>query len=320
MTIDLRNSFEGGTNGTVISTVNSGGTSGDAFTATASGTVFDTFAAHGGMAMKITAPGAVAQQVKWAPDGTLEAFAARFYLYIDALPGVDCWLTRFLNSTTAIGNIEVSAAGNLVLLNQTSTAAWTSSSNLPTGEWVRVEVWIDVGTSTSTGQGKIAYYVGDQTTAVESSAVLTGQNFLGANITQINFGKCNGTDVTSNLWFDDLALSTGATDYIGPVVTSTPPTGSGTFTDNMARLQVTTSGGVAPYTYAIVQTSGPTTAPISVGTGQWLVAKHATDDLYYQVTIQDGTGQTSDPVNFVVPPLPSSGTLHYFDGTGVITV
>lgn len=314
------NSFEGGTTGTVITTVNSGGVSGTAFTATASGTVYDnTVAAHGSMAMKIANPGTAGEILAWTLDGGESAVALRCYVYFDALPGADWWLMKAV-STVQNFMVEVTAAGNLALLSRTSSAVWTSANALSPGSWYRVDVWADVGTSTTTGQGKIAYYSMDSTTAIEASAVLTGKNFGGdaGNPTQANFGKCNATAITTTLRFDDVAAQTGATDFIGRVAAAAASTG--TLTDNVALLKVAGSGGEPPYTYAISQTSGPDVTPTNVAEGQWIVPKDTSEDLDYQVVITDSTGAAAPTVSFSVPPIPSSGTLHYFDGTNVITV
>jgi hypothetical protein len=90
----LTNSFESGTNGTTITTGNSGGASGNAFDVTeASGTSIlvysNTQAAHGSLSAEFANNGDGANSVSWSTSlGTQTQVWFRAYVYFTANPSV----------------------------------------------------------------------------------------------------------------------------------------------------------------------------------------------------------------------------------------
>lgn len=216
----LRNTAEGGTNGAAVTAGNSGGPSGDPFTAAAATLTYTTArSAHGtvGFAAPST-PDAIA---RWAISGT--TIAARLYIWATTPTTNDQGIVRVshVTDTTAM-TIYLNSAGALRVSDKSSTNIWTGPAAMPTGQWVRVELLAAQGATTTSGTVRVAYYLGDSTTPIADSGVLTGRN-LGGNLgafTQIRLGK-TGTTAGPLFYFDDLAVDTGtdATALIGPPAT-----------------------------------------------------------------------------------------------------
>lgn len=217
----LNNSFEGGTTGAIITAANSGGTSGDAFSAPYDAGSAPTFSttnpAHGTKSMS-------------SPLGTGYAYveydftaatvvAIRAYLTVDAVSTIDDRVIRFFTGTTESTGLRINGAGKLRAYDA-ATTLWTGTSNLATNTVLRLELYVVCGTGNATVQG--AYYLGDSTTPVESFNISTATT-TAASFTSVRIGKSLGSAVSANHWWDDIALETAATGLLGPYAA---PTGS----------------------------------------------------------------------------------------------
>src|SRR5690242_18849335 len=135
----LANTFEGGTNGTTITTANSGGASGDAFSAGtigAAGTLkFDNTHSRDSLAVKIANASSQVSQVEWRSLGGLTGNVYfRAYIYITALPNAHWYFARCQSSTNAkCVAPEITTAGKLTFENAAGTDnASTTANVLPT--------------------------------------------------------------------------------------------------------------------------------------------------------------------------------------------
>lgn len=232
----FQNLFEG-TNATSVTTANTGGASGDAFTAvntTAPAVAaFDTSRYfQGGSSMKVTPSGSTQlTSCYWTGTGSGRV-AIRGYFYFTAAPAggvVGMWVGVGSSSRVSIdfrptGKLRVYVVGGTLL---------DTTASYPLNEWVRVELEIWKGTTTTNGRVRGAMYSGSSLTAIESwdnAATNTGTD----DFTTGRFGSfSSGTTSTSPFWIDAVGFNDAATGYIGPysVALGTPVVTLGTTTN-----------------------------------------------------------------------------------------
>jgi hypothetical protein len=273
-----KNTFEGGTNGVGLThspTNNTGGTSGDAFTTIVLGTgaaiTFDnTRAMHGSMSGKLAPAASATARIDYDSLNSNKLGVALYY-YFTANPTDDTYICQFNSSAGRVVSLHLASGGTLKLRDfaTASTAnIWASTATIPLNQWVRIEVWAQVGTTTSNGQIKVAYYLGDSTTPVQSTS-LTAQDLQTTNISRFSFGKFNGSAYATPFWLDDVRYDDLATDLIGPTPTGTPPTVSTSSTLTVATGSTVTltasasSVGSSIASLTVAQQSGPASPTLS---------------------------------------------------------
>lgn len=217
---DLRNTLEGGTDAVVVTTGNSGGASGDAFTGVSTW-VYSNVQSRDLMAMRTVNPGTGIFVARWVTVGTPAALRA--YFYLTTLPTSDILLLHLGDAaavtfrTNSVGKARLTAGG---------TTLWTATADFPLNQWVRCELYSTASTNSVDGTAKVAYYLGDSTTAVEESTLLTGLNTAAATSAFANsrFGKNSSGSYTGDIYLDNIAASYGAgvTGYVGPVAGAPP--------------------------------------------------------------------------------------------------
>lgn len=267
----IRNNFDGGTNGTGMTTGNTGGSSGDAFSAVEAAAIFSNEQKKSGTLSMKPSSAAVSSYGRWAVGE--KNIAVRMYVYMTAAHSADYNLLQFRSDTTTnIASVRMTGASNLRLyLHGSSSNAWTSTATFPLNQWVRVEVYIKMGTTTSNGEARIAYYLGDSTTAVQDSGALTGLNVRGdlTNTGHVFIGKTGSGAYGGNFYLDSVALNAG-TDF---------PSGSGLIGPDLAPLATP----IVTPTYVSPSSTSATDGSITI---TWSAV---TDADHYEVSIEDGT-------------------------------
>jgi hypothetical protein len=221
----LRNSFEGGTNTTVLSTGNTGGTSGDAANLIVGSPTFSsTRSVSGSLSMRIAAD-SVAQQFRW--NGlSLSKFKARMYFYYDGLQSTDNYLfvTAVGGTRTIICNVNGANKLRLYTAAGTGTTIWTATNALSAGSWYRLECYGN-GLSASTADVKVAYFPVHGTTPTEAYDGTGVSNTGLTAFDNVIFGKQNAATVANDLYVDEVALDTDpSSDYTWPLYTAMPRT------------------------------------------------------------------------------------------------
>ena len=217
----LLNSFEGGTQGTGVTSGNSGGASGNAFDLVNIGALsaitFDNTEsdAAGFLAGKFTTGSPSSNDyVGWAkPLGLQNQVWFRAYCYFPAFAG-NVRLIRVLTpSGTLCAAIQVNNSGKVQTLNSAGAQQTISTLTLPVNQWFRLEGYF-IG-SQNRGQIQVKIFVSNpygtvpDETDTSGSAVATIGTFG-----DITFG--NPSSVANyTFWLDDLGVSN--TGYIGPV-------------------------------------------------------------------------------------------------------
>ena len=216
----LSNTFEGGSDGVAITTGNSGGTSGDAFTGI-DGTLSlysNVSPAHGGMAMRIVDT-AASTRVRWNALGSITTDVwMRAYLNLSALPvtntavifkaqvnaGTQC-MALLVNKTT--GTVQALNAANGVI------ASSLGSVSVPFGSWFRLEM--RVLASATVGEIEWKWWSSpDSSGTPDDTVAVTGQA-LGVDYGEALFGLTTSAPATPfTIYYDDIAVS--STGWIGP--------------------------------------------------------------------------------------------------------
>ena len=220
----LRNSFEGGIPlGATVSTVNSGGGSGNAFdsvtTSTTHATVtFDSAEsdAAGLLSGKIATDATSGNAyVTWQTSLGLQTQVwFRVYCYFTAFPAGNLRLIRLESSaTTQCALIEITTAGQVRTLNAASTTLTTSTATIPLNRWFRLEGYC-IG-SPNLGQVQVKLFSTSPygpVSGADETDTSAAANTL-SSIGKIDFGNPNSSASTT-FWIDDLGVSN--TGYIGP--------------------------------------------------------------------------------------------------------
>lgn len=226
-------SAEGGTNGTGITTGNSGGASGDSFESVSLGSgataTYDNTQARGTLAAKLATGGSAADcSLNYATKiGAQTQAWFRAYLYVPSNPGtshrlIDAWDS---GSGQLCFAVYLTTAGKLMSVNTGGSTIQTSTASVPLNAWFRVEVMV-IGSAT-VGQVEIKLFNSpDGGTATETLTSAANQNTRGS-MNNYRFGAAGDPlPASRTLWFDNLGIST--TGYLGPAgpaaVTLTPAT------------------------------------------------------------------------------------------------
>jgi hypothetical protein len=329
----ISNTFEGGTAGARVTTAASGGVSGTATSGSSGFATTDTNtctfdnarAAHGTVSMKMVfSTTALAFQL-WNFASTIRT-VARFYVYLPSLPATTQFnLATFRNATGTMMTAAISTTGRLMIIDSTGTVITGSAATavFPTAQWVRVELAVTKGTTTTNGVAEWRYYLGDSSTAVQtysSTAVNTGTT----DVAGIRLGTTPAATTGYTIWYD-LQVSDLATGFIGA------PTNPLTIASNDRLTFIIQSTGTAAnggaLSYTIAQTAGTTTTPTNTDVGRWEVVPDSTATLSYSVTLSEASGgSASTPVD--VPATNTGGTaapgsgyeveLLYFTGSSFV--
>lgn len=216
------NTAEGGTNNTTVSTGNSGGASGDAFSnveigAGASLVYSNERPQHGALGYKFTGSSGTVTRLTWSGFNTT-AFVFRIYFEFDTLPPSGFRLIDVRNNTASGLRVVLNGSNQPVLqTNNGGTTLKTFTTAIAADTKYRIEVAATPGNA-SNATIKMDLYLGDSTTPVEtgysSTTVTTGYT---TNITNVQFISAAGSTFTGVAYFDDFAAQDGTTTYIGPI-------------------------------------------------------------------------------------------------------
>lgn len=204
----LTNNGEGGSNGSAITTGNSGGASGNAWDSilAAAGTcAYDnTQTAHGALSLTHSTSGTAASlQLQWeASTGNPARMWGRYYYrYTSTTLTLD--LHRVRNSSgSQVGRLTVaSSTGFLQLRNGGNTVVATSSTALSTGTWYRIEWDFQPGSVTNTAW----IYAADSVVPLET--VSASSSYGSTDCGQFHLGNLSSQANVGQRWFDDVAVT-----------------------------------------------------------------------------------------------------------------
>lgn len=227
------NSFEGGTNGSTITTGTSGGASGTAFDLVAVGANAtrvwsNAQSAHGGMSALVSTSSAGTAnnaQFVWNLANGCTQVAMRGYFYLPAFPTVAHQIMAVAATSGSYrATVYVTTAGQF-RVDDVAGIKYTGPA-LATGTWYRVEMVVQRGTTTTDGSLQFAYYALDGTSALgtfSTAAANTGDTTV--TYANVQFGRPGATPaLTSSFYMDDVAAEEARTTFIGPWTSPLPAT------------------------------------------------------------------------------------------------
>lgn len=225
-TLPVANTFEGGSNGTTLTTGNSGGTSGNAFDTVSvgsTGTVtYDSAQSmHGTYSAKMvsdanwTGPSAV----YWNTTSAAPYFYTRLYVRTLTAPA-SASHTYLYGSSVAFGS-----TGKFIITRNNEADIVTGTYTYLANTWYRVEVEYLI--SATVGQVTAKIYLGDSTTPVDT--VQTPATWsVGVPAPGIGFSYI-WIPRAATMWFDDVGANN--TGWLGPTSTQISDSDTFTFTD-----------------------------------------------------------------------------------------
>jgi hypothetical protein len=268
----LANDLEEGTNGTGITTGNSGGAGENAFDVVTPGTgvTMDYSTGPGGVSAQgslcmaiVTTSTAAAGYVTWSTSFGTQAGTVyyRLYLNVPAYPSANTLLLQFLAASGYCTRMYLKAAGTLYLTDSGGTQQAITTNAIGTSTWVRVEGFVTP--STSAGQVSISLFLNpasETATETDTSAATLNTN---SAATSARLGLQTNTS-SYTVYLDALGISTAG--YLGP-----DPPGAG----------AASAGGTAQpavpvvITPAVPAAATGTAQPASAGTANAGVASAA---------------------------------------------
>lgn len=233
---------EGGSNGTGITTGNSGGASGDAFDSVSLGSgataVYDNTHVRGTLSAKLATGGSAADcSLDYGTKMGAQTRAwFRAYCYIPSNPAsnhrlIDSWDT---GSGQLCWALYLTTTGKLQTVNTSGGQIQVMTSSVPLNAWFRVEAMV-IGSAT-VGQVEVRRFDTPDSLSYDEIITSTAAQNTRGSFNQYRFGS-SGDPMQSGrtIWLDDFGISTAG--YLGP-------TGAGTTAQTAdAALAVTATFG-----------------------------------------------------------------------------
>jgi hypothetical protein len=284
---EVRETFEGGTNGAAVTTSNT------IFDAIVAGFTFDnSWKAHGNLSVKLDATTGTGRYLRKNISGT--AISLSVHINLAGASAADERLVVLTDSGgTTIAYLVANGSGKLRIGCTGNSAVWTANNAYATNTNIRVDLYVVAGSTTSNGIMKVGVFNGDSSSPISGESISTYTNLNigggGATFGQLRVGKCSGT-LAANAWFDDVRWDLAAGDLLGPVA-NTPPTVSLTGNQNLA---------------AAVTATVAVTAADTDGTIASYAAAVDTANSTHNPTL---TGATTSSVSFTTPSAPALVTI-----------
>lgn len=221
MSFSLSNTAEGGTNGTTVTTANSGGSSGDAWAsvtiATGGACTFSSDQPYlGALGYKFvvgSTSGKTFFNTSTASPATADRYA-RAYIYLSANPASKYYLFNWWGATNFCGAVGIGPDGKVYLYDSANAQQAVSAGALPLGQQVRIEAHINGNATTGSLEARIYASPGGTvpTQVVSASNINTHES---PNRQSIGI---SGFAVISHTLYLDSYAETDA-GWIGPSIT-----------------------------------------------------------------------------------------------------
>jgi hypothetical protein len=311
-----QNTAEGGTNGTTVSTGNSGGVSGDAFFSVSPGTggtitFTNAQAMHGTLSYNLTT-GTTATTVILSDGNVGTSFGTRFYIRLTGYPSSETIIHDVQTAAgTTVSRLHITTTGALKVVNNAGTAVSTFTNVLALNTWYRVAFWGTV--NATTGSLNAVTYAGDSLTAIETKN-LTNQNTGSTGAGRAVYGKGTPSPTMATFYIDDIKQDLETAAEIS-IPTNSPPTVSVNSNQNVAAgatVNLTASasdsdGSIATYawTYDFPTSGGPSITGGSTAAASFTAG--SAGNLYVlRCTVTDNLGATAFDTTEVRVPTTTS--------------
>jgi len=221
-----KNTAETQPNGTTLTTANSGGGNSNAFDAISTqGTISKTFsnetASAGAQSYKIVPSSSSGVFLIYNSPAGDTSGSLQAYFYFTAYPSANQLVLSMRTSSNArIIDYTITETGAVRIYNSTGIFAQAVTSTagiVPQNTWVRVDLSVTVGATTTTGRYTAALSIGNSTTATWSYDSGPTGNTGTSLIAQYSIGKLDIVPTISTFYIDDIAYAPGATAFIAPI-------------------------------------------------------------------------------------------------------
>lgn len=254
-----------------------------------------------------------------------------FYMWVDsATPAADQWLSSGNDTTGAVVfKVIMASTGKLRLQLNGATNIYQSVNNIPTGQWVRVSLYVAKSTNGTDGTIRLDYYLGNSTTPVETGYAAVGTAATGTlNIDNFRVGKVNASTATNAVSYDVVRYDPAATAQLGPyVAVNTAPTATISGNQNKGIGDPFTAtviasdpdGSIASYAWTVAysSTTAPTLAGASTATVSGTSPSSTGQLVILQCVVTDNEGGTVTLTTEVRVPS-SSTTVSHLPGTNLV--
>lgn len=218
----LRNSFNGGTDGVTITTLNSGGTSGDAFGSTNGTPKFESDNATGFRSpMTCLFTTSSSDILRWTGI-TLAArdIWVREYIYFTANPGSSGSVVNINNLGAGTTNMAVfvDTNGKVAVNDTTNAQVGLTTTSITLNSWVRIEALCSTGTTTSNGSFTLRLFNTTESFTPTETISASGLNFTTTLPDRVSWTFCSGA---TSYQADDFAATDNT--WLGPASLSPPP-------------------------------------------------------------------------------------------------
>jgi hypothetical protein len=217
----ITNSAEGGSNGVAVTAANSGGASGTAWSTVNAGTggsnvTFSSSGAlFGSMGYAITTGGtADIGFTTWSTPLTpgLTMYSRGYFYFATTVTSIFRFFQLTNASFLSCGGIGTTAANKFKILNSAGTLVSTSTTTVPTNQWIRLDLM--VFSDTSVGQIELKIFLSPNSTTPDETlttppTVNTRGGNIGGCVYGIDVGVANFT-----MYMDELGVAD--TGYISP--------------------------------------------------------------------------------------------------------
>jgi hypothetical protein len=308
---EIVNGAESGTNGTTVTTSNSGDANDDAwssvFVGTGGGITYTNVQEmHGNLSYQMVQASGQANYLKKIVTST-PRITLRYYFRITAYPAAENPLMSIWSGGNNQTYLAMNTTGTIRVrdANQASTVTGSNAMTTPVSlnVWHRVEVYLDIS-----GNFGFRMYTGDSTSATDIFEVA---GWVGGpdNFDAIYVGRTSGNALTTTILMDDFAADTTMTSgYIGPFSTTYNPVpgvtaGATQSVEPLSTFTLTTSATGSPDYYTWTQTYG-TTVTLSdptIGNPTFTVpATGSGSTLVFSVTATNSSGVSAPATQTVI--------------------
>jgi hypothetical protein len=331
-----QNGAEGGTNGSNVTTTNSGGLSGDAFdsivyngtnvTGTGnSNVIYSTAAAHRGALGYRIALASGSSYFRHNPAQAGTRFVMRRSVYVHSDPSADITLMQ-MNGASTMTQVKINSSGRVYFTVGTSahSASLSPAGGLDVG-WYLIEAAVTLETGGG-GNGAIAFRILNNTGSVVHSYTASSQATGTTAPNQVRFGGGTSGAGWTYDYLDLLGFDSLASDWIGypanmpPEITSISAvqTVAATETVNLAVAATDSDGTITGYDWSFLYpTSGAPSFTGGTTATPSFTAPSAPFLGVIQAEVEDNEGGTDTATTEVrVPltddtdadPIPTAGT------------
>lgn len=303
------NTAEGGINSAVVTTANSGGTSGSAFNNFAGTSPTFTTDQHvaGAYSYAIQADSGSTSIIMWTGLSATD-MGMRVSVRIASNPTLSTEIAEIRNATTPITRLYISSGGKVQINDATTNnTVFLATTSLSLNTWYDISMHVAKGTGTTDGTIALAYYLSSAPTSPIQSYSSTTVNTGTATLTEVRYGKVSASTWPDLFWIDNLYATDAAAGALpGPVVSAAIPTlvtnTGATYLVN-ATSSASANGGALSYSAALV--SGATLTYSQPSPGIFSFTQPSGSSSVYSITISEAGGGSSTG-NVTIPPAAST--------------